>query len=368
MSEGGENRRLSHALLFAGCAAFLSCVLVSCGARTDLPGASVCHQEGEVQACVRGCAEGTMQCSQGFWSDCVTVPHSRSCENSCGVGVQHCSSETWGPCEVPPVTASCQNVCGTGTQTCVDDEWSVCAVAPVTETCSFGCGDGMRSCTDNVWSACDAPVPTSSVMQVTVRDFLKSHPDMERNNWDGVDWGIVAPILGPDRTPVYMGGPDGTSSTSGEAAFYQWYHDSDVSMKTTVSLPLTPMPGSTEFYQYRGRPFFPIDDQLFGNEGNEHNFYFTLEAHEDFIYQEDQQFTFQGDDDTWVFINNRLAIDLGGTHQTASATIKLTPRAEELGLVLGQTYPIDIFFAERHTLDSNFVIRTSITGLGQCPE
>jgi fibro-slime domain-containing protein len=205
-------------------------------------------------------------------------------------------------------------------------------------------------------------------MQVTVRDFLQSHPDMQRNGWDGIDWGIVGPVLGADRKPIYMGGPDGTSSTSGEAAFYQWYHDSDASMRTTVSLPLTPMPGSDEFYQYWGRPFFPIDDQLLGNEQKPHNFYFTLEAHEDFIYQEGQVFTFKGDDDTWVFINNRLTIDLGGTHQTASATVKLTAQAEELGLVPGQTYPIDIFFAERHTLDSNFIIRTSITGLGQCPQ
>jgi len=211
-------------------------------------------------------------------------------------------------------------------------------------------------------------MPTTTVIDATVRDFLRSHPDMERSDWGGKEVGILEPILGPDRKPLYTGGVDGTETTAGQDAFYQWYHDSEATQKTTVSLLLEPMPGSDEFYQYWGRPFFPIDEQLFGNEGDTHNFHFTLEAHEDFIYQEDQEFTFQGDDDMWVYINSRLAIDLGGTHQTESATVRLTARAEELGLVLGQTYPIDIFFAERHTFESNFVIRTSITGLGQCPK
>lgn len=348
---------------------------LGCGARTDLRGAARCSVEGEVQACARGCAEGTTVCTEGFWSDCATQAQSRSCDNDCGTGTQECVDEHWGPCVVAPVTASCDNTCGSGTQSCVDGIWSACEVAPVVEACSFGCGDGERSCVDDSWSECDAPMAEATVIKATVRDFRSSHPDMERRDWGGLELGIVERTLGSDGKPVYTGGADGTETTSGADAFYQWYHDSEVTQKTTIDLLLTKMHGRIDwasevrdFYEYNGRNFFPIDDELLGNEGNFHNFHFTLEAHEEFIYQRGQEFTFEGDDDMWVFINSQLAIDLGGTHQTESQTVRLSKLEEELGLEQGKSYPLDIFFAERHTLASNFVIRTSIAGLGQCPE
>jgi fibro-slime domain-containing protein len=65
---------------------------------------------------------------------------------------------------------------------------------------------------------------------------------------------------------------------------------------------------------------------------------------------------FTGDDDLWVFINNRLVIDLGGVHGPESASVNL----DTLGLTAGNTYNFDLFFAERHTSGSNFRVETSI--------
>ncbi len=95
---------------------------------------------------------------------------------------------------------------------------------------------------------------------------------------------------------------------------------------------------------------------LIGNEGRSHNYHFTFEIHSKFTYQQGQVFTFTGDDDLWVFINNHLEIDLGGIHGAMSKTVNL----DDLGLTPGTTYNFDIFFAERHTTESNFMIETSI--------
>lgn len=54
---------------------------------------------------------------------------------------------------------------------------------------------------------------------------------------------------------------------------------------------------------------------------------------------------------TQVFVNNRLAVDLGGVHQPLSKTVLLnaTAGAALNGMVLFQDYALDIFTAERHT-------------------
>jgi cysteine-rich repeat protein len=120
----------------------------------------------------------------------------------------------------------------------------------------------------------------------------------------------------------------------------------------------------------------------------QHNFHFTSEVRYWFTYKGGEKLTFYGDDDVWVFINGRLAVDIAGVHSQLKRWIELPgPDAQPtpiegasggdmdtygcyatgttgctngdgveygLDLELGGTYEVVVFQAERHTIASQY--------------
>jgi fibro-slime domain-containing protein len=190
----------------------------------------------------------------------------------------------------------------------------------------------------------------------TMRDFKDDHPDMEKTI--ATVKGLVKPELGPDDKPVYAP-PGATTVTAGQASFDQWYRDvPGVNMKFSVPLPL--VSGGPMMFVFSDSNFFPLDNLGFGNQGRGHNFHFTTEIHATFRYRGGERFTFTGDDDVFIFVNKKLAIDLGGVHLPLSQTIDFDAQAAALGITVGNVYSFDAFHAERHTTMSNFRMETSI--------
>jgi len=156
-------------------------------------------------------------------------------------------------------------------------------------------------------------------------------------------------------TPITYSIKDGSS-------FAQWYTTvAGVNMEVPGELTLTETPPGSGVSVYDSTSFFPIDMKGFGNTpGQSHNYAFTTEIHLRFTYQAKQKFTFRGDDDLWIFVNGKLALDVGGQHQALEGTIDFDLQAAALGITVGSGYPMDIFHAERQTTDSNFHIETNI--------
>ena len=219
----------------------------------------------------------------------------------------------------------------------------------------------------------------SGLLFGVVRDFKMGttpggHPDFETapdSTQQGGVKGIVAATLGADGKPVFAFPTDALAGTHTQADFDEWYHDTaGVNMTYIVALKLTTNNGISTFSAsinngggLADSSFFPLDNAGFGNQTQylpqgcpNHNFSFTTEIHTSFTYNGGEVFTFKGDDDVWVFINKKLVIDLGGRHSQLTGSVSL----DSLGLTKGSVYDLAVFNAERHTVQSNFRIDTTL--------
>jgi fibro-slime domain-containing protein len=253
---------------------------------------------------------------------------------------------------------------------------------------------------DTIWLAPD-PVPggppkitttkpagllgtCSFKLAVTVRDFSKDHPNFDEAALDHHDLatkGMVQATLDADNKPV------ATSPGFVQSDFANWFRDKTTDPNPKLNnvtyckdLPMskttTGLWGYNSLKSEASHSYFPLDgagDNTFGETAasqyldggtahndptnGKHNFNFCMEMHASFKYQPGQEFSFLGDDDTWAFINRKLALDIGGPHPPVAGKIRLDTIK---GLVAGTDYPFDFFFCERQPTGSDLGIETSI--------
>ena len=140
---------------------------------------------------------------------------------------------------------------------------------------------------------------------------------------------------------------------------------------------------TTPAMKYDGNPlFFPLDDQPETKDdprivaqipvqygyawppesdvvagAKAHNFHFSTQVTYWFKYdaKTTARLDFTGDDDVWVFVNDKLAVDLGGVHQPVDGSVSIsTATAATYGLTDGNVYKLSIFHVERKKTSSSF--------------
>ncbi len=204
-----------------------------------------------------------------------------------------------------------------------------------------------------------AAAASSITLTGTVRDFAFSHDDFE-SFAGGLQTGAVETQLDADGKPVLADSAVGSQNYTTKENFAQWYRDIEgVNQSLAYDITLEETSEGSGLYSFGSSAFFPIDNMLMGNEGWHHNYSFTYELMTRTSFGLDDTFTFTGDDDLWVFVDGKLVMDIGGLHTAVTRSFSGSDLAA-LGLTAGSVYDMNIFFAERHTTESNFFITTSM--------
>jgi fibro-slime domain-containing protein len=165
------------------------------------------------------------------------------------------------------------------------------------------------------------------------------------------------------RTCVDVGDREGVVGVDGDGGipsadvFDKWYRGIlGVNQATGHAITLARDPEGV--YELLSDGFHPVDGRGFGNEGRAHNDFFTYTIRGAFEYAAcgGQFVEFTGGDGTWLFIDDRLALDIGGVDPGVGQRIDL----DRLDLVDGATYEIRLFYAQRGSAQSVFRLRTNL--------
>ena len=369
------------------------------------------------------CEDGNAKSGDGCSAACLIEPGyvcagavGSACSRAvCGNGIKEADEG----CDPPP-----------GNTTYGDGCSGVCQNEPTFQSdgaANVACGDGIRTpgeacddgnknngdgcdmnCVPETGFSCTDAVSTPDFIDIKVRyhDFLSKgetskpcfdalaptpcgHPDFEDKN--GAFSGLVgAPCTNMNQATCGQldanSKPSLVITNSGKVfsvdSYAQWYTDvAGVNKGVDGSIRMARQGLTGASYLFDTTSFFPLDGDPNGwgttHDMLLHDFGFTTELDYFFQYNGGEELTFRGDDDVWVFINRKLAVDIGGIHGAQTGRVTLGDEASlcsihgggsfpacvptinkaadnRFGLVKGGIYQISFFQAERHTTASNF--------------
>ena len=188
-----------------------------------------------------------------------------------------------------------------------------------------------------------------------------------------VEQGLVEYYLSDDYLPIGVGGE--LTPNRGVTDIARWFTGVDGKSKSypgTIELKYSS--NSAEFW-FTSKEFYPLDRADFSvadfvnNDGHNHLFTMNFAVPFTVLLNGNESFRITADDDTFVFLDDKLIIDMGGIHEATTGKMTINENGEVYTSVLGEDFAysgvnlesgdgtmVRIFHADRDARDSVFEI------------
>ncbi|MBR2741766.1 hypothetical protein IKD98_03395 [Candidatus Saccharibacteria bacterium] len=198
---------------------------------------------------------------------------------------------------------------------------------------------------------------------------------------NGFEQGLVSYDLNDDLLPVGVGGQ--LTPNRGLKDMSYWFTAVDGKNKSYYgNLEMSYSKNNAEFSFY-SEDFYPLDEATFSDgdsvnvDGHNHLFTMNLAVPFTVLASGEESFEIVADDDTFVFVGDELAIDLGGIHEAMAGRLMINEEGEVYSGVGDEELAfsgvkvkkdegsiIRIFHADRNSSESVFGVMFSEMNLG----
>ena len=213
--------------------------------------------------------------------------------------------------------------------------------------------------------------------------YKKAELEARQFGWRGckyynkrIEQGLVDFYLGEDYLPIANGGE--LIPNRGMKDMERWFNEVEGKSKSYTGLVKMDYKANGAEFSFHQENFYPLDEVEFGkgekiNEDG-HNHLFTMNFAVPFtvLMSGEEKFTITADDDTFVFVGDKLAIDMGGIHEPMTGELEIRENGEVYSAVDGMELAysgidvekgtgsiIRIFHADRDETESVFKVKFS---------
>ncbi len=196
-----------------------------------------------------------------------------------------------------------------------------------------------------------------------------------------IEQGLVEYELDSNHLPVAKGGQLTSNrgvvgSSNSDTNFTRWFNEVDGKSKSYLGTIKLDYRSEGSEFSFNKKDFYPLDDVEYDKSepGNSdgHNHLFTMNFAAPFtaLLSGNETFEITADDDTFVFVNDKLAIDMGGIHEATPARFVVQENGEiyagvsneelaytGINLTRGSDSTIRIFHADRNSTESTFDVK-----------
>ncbi len=191
-----------------------------------------------------------------------------------------------------------------------------------------------------------------------------------------VEQGMVDFYLDKNNFPVAIGGE--LTSNRGLSNMKRWFNAVEGKSKAYAGTIKMNYKTSGSEFEFASEEFYPLDEAGFSSSDavnrDGHNHLFTMSFAVPFtvLVSGEEEFRIVADDDTFVFVGNELAIDMGGIHEATEGALRINENGEVYTAISDEDLAysgiklqksegsiIRIFHADRDASESTFKFRFS---------